>query len=83
MLTPLETRVLNVVAMFEAKLPPEQLADMSELARAGEPGVALENLATQLFEYDIAVEDEARREIEALGQTMKLDANYWNRLRRA
>ena len=79
-LTPLETRVLGVIAMCHGLVPQEQLDEMDQLARAGEPGVALENLATQLYEYDVAVDQGTLEEIEALSKVMGLDPKYWARL---
>jgi hypothetical protein len=80
--TPFETRVLRVISMCRGLVPEEQLNDMSQLVRAGEPGVALENLATQLYEYDVTVEREIIEQIESLGTAMGLDAKYWSRLTR-
>jgi hypothetical protein len=79
-LTPLETRVLCVIAMCRGLVPQEQLDEMDQLARAGEPGVALENLATQLYEYDVTVEQGTLEEFETLSKVMGLDPKYWARL---
>jgi hypothetical protein len=78
--TPLETRVLGVIEMCRGRVPAEQLYEMSQLVRAGEPGVALENLTTQLYEYAVAVEQEMVEQIESLGKAMGLDPKYWSRL---
>jgi len=82
MMTPLETQVWSVIAMFQGAIPSEQLEDMSELAQAGEPGVALENLCTQLHEYDILVSEDAMSQIETLVGAMDLDLEYCRRLKR-
>jgi hypothetical protein len=81
--TPLDTRVLGVIAMYRGLVPQEQLDEMDQLVRAGEPGVALENLTTHLYEYDVAVEQGTFEEIESLSKAMGLDPKYWARLRRA
>jgi hypothetical protein len=78
--TALETRVLAVLVMCRGQLPDEQVDDMEEDVRAGEAGIALENLATQLYEYDVPVEQQIIDEIAALGNAMKLDPKYWTRL---
>ena len=78
--TPLETRVLRVMAACRGLLPHEQLLEMEQLARAGEPGVALENLATQLCEYAAQLDNVTIAEIEALCRAMGLDDKYWARL---
>jgi hypothetical protein len=44
-------RSLNAIGEFSGQLPPEQLDGMRELAKAGEPGIALENLLAQIAEY--------------------------------
>jgi hypothetical protein len=78
--TPLETRVLGVIAMCRGLLPQEQLDQMDQLVRAGEPGVALENLSTQLYEYDVPMEQATIEQIASLGMGMGLDPKYWRRL---
>jgi hypothetical protein len=80
--TPLETRVLEVIANCHGFVPADQLDDMSQLVRSGEPGVALENLATQLYEYDALVSEELVEEMSVLCKTMGLNAKYWSRLAR-
>ena len=48
----IKSGLIMAIHAFEGQLPAEQLKDMRELVLAGEPGVALENLCTQAFEYD-------------------------------
>jgi hypothetical protein len=79
---PIETKLLELIATCRGLLPTEELDEMSELARAGEPGIALENLFTQLHEYDAHVDEATVKDLEALGKTMGLDAKYWVRLER-
>jgi hypothetical protein len=47
---------------------------------AGEPGVALENFCTQLYEYDIPVLAEVLDELRLLGRSMGLEERYWTLL---
>ena len=49
-------------------IPADQLADMVELVHAGEPGVALENLCSQLFEFDVVVPLILRDRLRRLGE---------------
>jgi hypothetical protein len=79
----IETDVLaSIVGCQGIGIPDLELEDMAALARAGEPGVALENLCTQLFEYDCIVPDEMLNKIETLGRSMGLKEEYWTRLER-
>lgn len=80
---PLEPRVLRVIAMCRGLIPHEQLDEMDGLVRAGEPGVALEHLSTQLYEYDAILDKAILEQIELLGKAMGLDPKYWSRLSRA
>ncbi|WP_437779231.1 MafI family immunity protein [Sorangium sp. So ce1097] len=77
----IERRLQHLLNQFGADLPPEQIEDMKELIQAGEPGVALENYCTQLFEYDVAVPSDIVNELEELGRAMGIHEKYWMRLR--
>lgn len=61
-------------------IPADQLADMVELVHAGEPGVALENLCSQLFEFDVVVPFDFRERLRRLGEQMGVTRDYWERL---
>ncbi|MEO8899916.1 MAG: MafI family immunity protein [Polyangiaceae bacterium] len=78
-----EARLIELLGACRGLIPDEQLEDMLELAQALEPCIALENLATQLYEYDVRVSSEIAAELQALGNGMGLQAKYWERLRRA
>lgn len=54
---------------------------MQELCKAGEPGIALENFAEQLYEYRVRVEPKMIEEMEALGAEMGMDPAAWVQLR--
>jgi len=63
-------------------VPRHQLDEMQSLTSAGEPGVALENLCTQLYEYDVVVPLAVYNRIAMLGNAMTLDAARWEILAR-
>ncbi|RLB52115.1 MAG: hypothetical protein DRJ42_15630 [Deltaproteobacteria bacterium] len=50
------------------------------LSEHGEPGVALENLCTQLYEYDVVVPEPLVAELAALGSLMGIEPAHWTRL---
>jgi hypothetical protein len=58
-------------------LPERELKDMLSLVKAGEPGVALENLCTQLEEYDVAVPHEVAVELGSLATAMGMPISSW------
>lgn len=78
-----EKRLTKILRRYETgALPRDQVKEMESLVAAGEPGVALENLCVQLFEYDVVFPPELVRELAELGNAMGLDARLWERLPR-
>lgn len=76
----IENRLAAILKESTKWLPAEQLADMVELVRAGEPGVALENLCTQLFEFDAVIPADLRDKLRCLSEEMGIDNDSWRRL---
>jgi hypothetical protein len=79
----IEMRLKTLLRASRNWLPEDQLQDMLSLVQAGEPGVALENYCTQLFEYDVQLSQSTWAEVGALGDAMGVDRKYWLRLARA
>lgn len=73
----IEKRLTIILSNAGSWLPKEQLDDMQSLVAAGEPGVALENLWTQLEEHEVDVPDSMRREIKAIAAEMRLRPPLW------
>lgn len=65
--------VRAVIVAVDGLLPSSDLTSAWELVDAGEPGIALENLCTQLFEYDASLEDEVINQIGHVATRMKMD----------
>ena len=77
----IEVRLLNLIERCrELGVPLGELNEMVSLARAREPGIALENLCTQLFEYEAHVPADVLETIKRLGMAMGLADKYWMRL---
>lgn len=76
-----ERRLLAVLDLVRGWLPSHQIASMTELALAGESGVGLENLCTQLYEYSVSVPEPVLEEIEYLARAMRLNPRYTRLLR--
>ncbi len=69
-----------VVVAMEGALPAADVENAWGLIDAGEPGVALENLCTQLYEYDVTVPRPVLAQITATGESMGLDPDLWTDL---
>jgi hypothetical protein len=79
-LNEIEKCLLDFLVREGSPLPEGELIGMIELVRAGEPGIALENFCTQLFEYDVKVSPMVLNEIASLGIAMGINSRYWERL---
>lgn len=69
-----------IVVELEGKLPAANIQNAWGLIDAGEPGVALENLCTQLYEYDVPVPPSVLAQITAVGEAMQLAPDLWTDL---
>ncbi|TKV57074.1 MafI family immunity protein [Nakamurella flava] len=58
-------------------LPQFDVDNVRDLISHGEPGVALENLCTQLYELSIPVTAGVRENVAAVGAAMNVDQHYW------
>jgi hypothetical protein len=76
----IETLLETILGEAKGWIPSDQLADMVELVHAGEPGVALENFCSQLFEFDVVVPFDFRERLRRLGEQMGVAHDYWERL---
>jgi hypothetical protein len=79
----IETRLLLLVQRAQDLLPAQQLQEMAELARAGEPGIALENFCTQIYEHDVMMPPDMLEEVILLGTSLGLDSSHWEILKRS
>jgi hypothetical protein len=62
-------------------LDQDEIERIEELVQVGEFGIALENLCTQLYEYDISVGEETAAAIASVGDTVSVEDRYWKLLR--
>lgn len=72
-----EADMLRVLDAARGVLPESQVAEMFELVRAGEPGVALETLCAQLEEHDATLPPGALLELEAAAERMEIHLSPW------
>jgi len=75
-----EAEVLKLIERNRVVLPNHEIEDMKRLAVAGEASIALETLATQLYEYHSLFQQDVVSEIVSLAQTARLDPQYWRPL---
>jgi hypothetical protein len=76
----IEPRLRQVLRELADSLPEDDVDSILGLIEAGEWGIALENLCTQLYEYDIPIPRHLLDEIALLGHKMKLEPDYWESL---
>jgi hypothetical protein len=78
-----EVRLLRLRASLPETLPTVEVTNFIDLVQVGEYGVALENLCTQLDEYDVVLPQSVYEEIAVIGSIMGIDPRYWRRLARS
>ncbi|MDV4158664.1 MULTISPECIES: MafI family immunity protein [Rhizobium] len=64
----IEKRLINLISDFNGRLAGEDIREYISLAEHNECVVALENLCTQLREYDVVLAPEELANIQALGK---------------
>ncbi|NOU27057.1 MAG: MafI family immunity protein [Polyangiaceae bacterium] len=72
-----EAEMLRVLDAARGVLPESQVAEMTDLVRAGEPGVALEILCAQLEEHDATLPPGVLLELEAAAERMEIHLSPW------
>jgi hypothetical protein len=76
----IENTMLELIGELEVNISRDRVGDARKLTLAGEPGITLENLCTQLSEYDMPVSHSHFAIIQRLGNTMRISPTYWQRL---
>lgn len=59
----------------------DEIERIEELVQVGEFAIALENLCSQLYEFDVALPDDTVAAIAALGTSVGVEDRYWKMLR--
>lgn len=72
--------VTAAIVGLSDRLPSEDIQNARSLADAGEPGVALELICAQAYEYDTLVPHAVLSQIIEAGQAMGLDPGLWSDL---
>lgn len=73
----IEQRVINLIRGFKGRLPDDFVGEYVSLAEHNECAVALENLCTQLYEFDVSPEIREMDEIKNIGLLLGLDKATW------
>ena len=73
----------GVVIVLEPFLSAFDVANVWELIDAGEWGLAHDTLCTQLYEFDVHVDEDVYATLEALGTYYALEPSMWQVLRAA
>jgi len=77
----IEHSLLRLIQTYSGNFPAEQAKEMADLIRAGEPGIGFENLCTQLYEYDVPVDEPTLGQLKEIGAQMGIEPKYWERLK--
>lgn len=67
---------LRTVVLATDGLPIQDIDSISVLIDAGEESIALETLCTQLYEYDVELNNAQRRELVDLGGSLDVPVAY-------
>jgi hypothetical protein len=68
------------LVMDSLDFPEDEIDKIEQLVQVGEWKVALENLCTQLCEYDVKLPKDVLSAISELGREVGVDERYWSAL---
>jgi hypothetical protein len=69
-----------VTLTVEDLLAQRDVRSIWELIDAGEPGVAFENLCTQLYEYEVTPDEASWEALAEIGAYFRSNPDLWQRL---
>ena len=72
-----QQKLLQVLPELKGRLRDQDYENATEEIEAGEEGVALETICTQLYEYDIRIPRSTYLKLQAIGEGMGMPANVW------
>lgn len=75
-------RLTELIRTFGGRLPDECIREYISLAEHNECAVALENLCTQLYEYDVVPTLGELTAVQELSDTLRLGKETWDFLGR-
>jgi len=75
----LEHAVICLIDKYRGKLDDFYVDEYIDLAAHGECAVAIENLSSQIYEFDIECSGENHAEMKRLVLFMRLDPDYYER----
>lgn len=70
----------EIIEALDATVDASTLAEALDLTGHGEPGVALELLCTQIYEFGTVIPATVKTQIEAVGSAMGISPEYWRTL---
>jgi len=73
----IEKRLEEILTKATGWLPAHELEHMLELAQANEPGIALEDFCSQLYEHDVAIPHATVDELRSLASAMGMTVPAW------
>ena len=73
----IQQKLLDVLGELHGSLGDNDYAEAMEATKIGEPGVALEVICQQLFEYETRIQKRIYVRLEAIGQTMNMPDSTW------
>ena len=73
----------GVTITLEARMMPNDVENVWELIDAGEWGLAFDILCTQLYEYDVRIDQQTYDDLAQLGQYYEIRPSMWEVLRPA
>jgi hypothetical protein len=74
----IEEAMLQVLQVFENRLPPDRYRDMLNLITHSECGIALEHLCQNLFDFEAPIKPGELAEIKKITSEMLLPESTWS-----
>ena len=68
----IEMELLSILDVFAKELPDADVHNIKELYLVGEYSVGLENLCSQLYEYEIKITPILFERLQAIGKTLQV-----------
>jgi hypothetical protein len=73
----IENKLMCLLNSLKESFPQRIVDNIYELLTAGEYGVALENICSNLLEYDVSVNKSILNEIALIGNILEISSTNW------